>query len=325
MTPLLRLARASANADLPLAVGPATSATGGKDLIIVTLIAADRLTRDAIFKASDVLGDANISASEWSWVDEGSAADIECRAAPIQLPIIRFALGAIDGVDIFVQPAEHREKKLLVADMDSTMIGQECLDELADYAGIKPQIAAITERAMRGELDFAASLNERVALLEGLGEAAIERCLTDRVRPNPGAETLVRTMRGRGAMTLLVSGGFTAFAEPVAEMLGFERVVANRFASSRGKLTGLVDGEIVEAHSKRAALEGTREELGIPPAAVLAIGDGANDKAMIEAAGFGVAYRAKPALAAVADARLDHGGLDALLWAQGIPRAEWVV
>ena len=324
ITPL-RLAKASASADLPLAVGPATSATGGKDLIIVTLIAADRLTRDAIFAASDVLGDANISASEWSWVDEGSAADIECRAAPIQLPIIRFALGAIDGVDVIVQPADGREKRLLVADMDSTMIGQECLDELADYAGIKPQVAAITERAMRGELDFAASLKERVELLKGLDEAVIGQCLAERVRPNSGAETLVRTMRSRGAMTLLVSGGFTAFADPVAEMLGFERVVANRFEVGEGRLSGLVEGAIVEAHTKCAALKQTRKELGIAPSAVLAIGDGANDKAMIEAAGLGVAYRAKPALAAVADARLDHNGLDALLWAQGIPRSEWVV
>jgi phosphoserine phosphatase len=293
-------------------------------LIIVTLIAADRLSRDAIFKASDVLGDANISASEWSWVDEGSAADIECRAAPVQLPIIRAALGAIDGVDVIVQPPANRQKKLLVADMDSTMIGQECLDELADYAGIKPEVAAITERAMRGELDFAASLKERVALLKGLDEAIIGRCLEERVRPNPGAETLVRTMRNRGATTLLVSGGFTAFAEPVAEMLGFERVVANRFEISDGRLTGQVEGAIVEGHTKCTALDQAREELGIPPSDVLAIGDGANDRSMIEAAGLGVAYRAKPALAAVADARLDHNGLDALLWAQGIPRSEWV-
>jgi phosphoserine phosphatase len=294
-------------------------------LIIVTLIAADRLTRDAIFAASDVLGDANISASEWSWVEEGSAADIECRAAPIQLAIIRSVLGAIEGLDVIVQPAADRAKKLLVADMDSTMIGQECLDELADYAGIKLQVAAITERAMRGELDFAASLKERVALLKGLDSAVIKRCLEERVRPNPGAETLVRTMRSRGAMTLLVSGGFTAFAEPVAELLGFERVVANRFETSDGRLTGQVDGAIVESHTKCTALEQARAELGIPSSAVLAIGDGANDRAMIEAAGLGVAYRAKPALVAIADARLDQNGLDALLWAQGIPRSEWVI
>jgi phosphoserine phosphatase len=294
-------------------------------LIIVTLIAADRLTRDAIYQASDVLGDANIPASEWRWVEEGCAADVECRAAPIQLFQIRSALGAIEGIDVIAQPAADREKKLLVADMDSTMIGQECLDELADYAGIKPEVAAITERAMRGELDFAASVKERVALLKGLDQAVIARCLGERVRPNPGAETLVRTMRGRGAMTLLVSGGFTAFAEPVAEMLGFERLVANRFGFSGGVLDGAIDGPIVDAEAKRMALEAARAELGIASSATLAIGDGANDRPMIEAAGLGVAYRAKPALAAVADARLEHNGLDALLWAQGIPRSEWVV
>jgi len=272
-----------------------------------------------------VLGDANISANEWRWVDEGSAADIECRASPIQLFQIRSALGAIEGVDIIVQPAAERPKALLVADMDSTMIGQECLDELADYAGIKADVAAITERAMRGDLNFAASLKERVALLKGLDEAVIARCLDERVRPNPGAETLVRTMRGRGAITLLVSGGFTAFAKPVAEMLGFERVVANRFGSSGGKLNGSVDGPIVDAQTKRQALEETRAELGISSAAVLAVGDGANDRPMIEAAGLGVAYHAKPVLAALADARLDHNGLDALLWVQGISRSEWVV
>jgi phosphoserine phosphatase len=294
-------------------------------LIIVTLIAADRLTRDAIFTASDVLGDANISASEWNWVEEGSAADIECRVAPIQLFQIRSALGLIDGVDVIAQPAADRDKRLLVADMDSTMIGQECLDELADYAGIKPQVAAITERAMRGELDFAASLKERVALLKGLDEAVIARCLHERVRPNPGAETLVRTMRGRGAMTLLVSGGFTAFAEPVAKMLGFERVVANRFGCRDGVLDGTIDGPIIDADAKLKALEQGRAELGLASSTALAIGDGANDRSMIEAAGLGVAYRAKPALAAVADARLNHNALDALLWAQGIPRSEWVV
>ena len=199
------------------------------------------------------------------------------------------------------------------------MIGQECIDELADYAGIKPQIAAITERAMQGELDFAAALRERVALLEGLEESAIALCLAERVRPNPGAATLVRTMRARGAMTLLVSGGFTAFAEPVAAMLGFERVEANVLETAAGKLAGRVTGRIVDAAYKARALVETRDSLGLGSADVMAVGDGANDAAMVEAAGLGIAYRAKPALVAVADARLDHHGLDALLWAQGIP------
>jgi phosphoserine phosphatase len=209
--------------------------------------------------------------------------------------------------------------------MDSTMIGQECIDELADYAGIKPQIAAITERAMQGELDFAAALRARVALLAGLDEGAIALCLAERVRPNPGAATLVRTMRARGSTTLLVSGGFTAFARPVAEMLGFERVEANVLAVEDGHLSGRVEGRIVDGAYKAAALIEARDALGLSPGDTLAVGDGANDVAMIEAAGLGIAYRAKPALAAVADARLDHHGLDALLWAQGIPSAEWIV
>jgi len=177
---------------------------------------------------------------------------------------------------------------------------------------------------MQGELDFAAALRERVALLGGLEENTIARCLAERIRPNPGAATLVGTMRARGAMTLLVSGGFTAFAAPVAAMLGFERIEANVLEASDGLLSGSVSGRIVDAAHKARALVTTRDALGLAPADTLAIGDGANDMAMIEAAGLGIAFRAKPALAAVADARLDHHGLDALLWAQGIPRAEWV-
>jgi len=227
-------------------------------------------------------------------------------------------------VDVIVHPPGPREKKLLVADMDSTMIGQECIDELADYAGIKPQVAAITERAMLGQLDFAAALRERVALLAGLETKVIAQCLAERVRPNPGAETLVRTMRSRGATTLLVSGGFTAFAEPIAEQIGFERVEANLLAVKDGVLNGRVSGRIVDAAFKAHALEQARGELGLAADEVLAIGDGANDKAMVAAAGLGIAYRAKPALIAVADARLDHHPLDAMLWAQGIARADWV-
>ncbi|MEO6359322.1 MAG: phosphoserine phosphatase SerB, partial [Sphingomicrobium sp.] len=212
----------------------------------------------------------------------------------------------------------------LVADMDSTIIGQECIDELADFAGLKSRVAEITERAMQGELDFPSALRERVALLRDLDEGAIATCLAERVTPNPGAATLVRTMRAHGASCLLISGGFTAFAEPVAEMVGFDRVQANRLGAERGKLTGLVGDPIVDAVAKRAGLIALREELGLDPAEVLAIGDGANDRMMIEEAGLGVAYRAKPVLAKAADARLDHNGLDALLWAQGIERSEWV-
>ena len=209
--------------------------------------------------------------------------------------------------------------------MDSTIIGQECIDELADYAGIKPEIAAITERAMRGDLDFTHALAERVALLDGLEEAMINRCLSERIRPNPGAATLVRTMRAKGAETILVSGGFTAFVEPIAKAVGFDRFEANVLNVRAGRLTGNVNGRIVDSAVKRDVLVVARERLGLARAETMAVGDGANDIAMVEEAGLGVAYRAKPALAAVADARIEHHGLDALLWAQGIRRREWVV
>lgn len=204
------------------------------------------------------------------------------------------------------------------------MIGQECIDELADYAGIKAEVAAITERAMQGELDFAKALAERVALLKGLDESVIAQCLAERIRPNPGASTLVRTMRARGAETILVSGGFTAFVAPIAEQIGFDRFEANVLGIRDGKLTGVTEGRVVDAKVKHDVLVEARGRLGLAGDATLAIGDGANDIPMIEEAGLGVAYQAKPALAAVADARLDHHGLDALLWALGISRRDWV-
>ena len=203
------------------------------------------------------------------------------------------------------------------------MIGQECIDELADYAGVKPQVAGITERAMQGELDFAGALRERVALLKGLDEKVIEQCLAERIRPNPGAETLVRTMRGRGTEAILVSGGFTAFVAPIAARIGFDRFEANTLGIRDGRLTGSTEGPIVDSRIKHDVLSDARARLGLSADQTMAIGDGANDIPLIAEAGLGIAYRAKPALAAVADARLDHHGLDALLWAQGIPRRDW--
>jgi phosphoserine phosphatase len=207
--------------------------------------------------------------------------------------------------------------------MDSTIIGQECIDELADYAGLKDKVARITERAMQGELDFPAALRERVRLLAGLDERELKRCLTERVEVTAGAETLVQTMRAGGSSCLLVSGGFLSFAEPIASAVGFDRVKANRLIFTGGKLSGEVGDPIVDAMSKREALIETREQLGLAPEQVLAVGDGANDKMMIEEAGLGIAFRAKPALVAVADAELKHHGLDALLWVQGVSRREW--
>ena len=255
------------------------------------------------------------------WIDRSDAAELEIAAEQSQA---RAAFEGWEGVDIIAHPPGPREKRLLVADMDSTMIGQECIDELADYAGVKPQVADITERAMQGELDFAGALRERVALLRGLEASVIDQCLAERIRPNAGAETLVRTMRSRGAMTVLVSGGFTAFVAPIADRIGFERFEANILGVEGGKLTGVTEGRVVDSRRKHDVLSELRDSLGLISADTLAIGDGANDIPMIEEAGLGIAYRAKPALAAVADARLDHHGLDALLWAQGIPRSEWV-
>lgn len=230
----------------------------------------------------------------------------------------------MQGVDFAVWTRERVPARLFVADMDSTMIGQECIDELADYAGFKDKVAAITERAMHGELDFTHALAERVALLNGLDEGVIQQCLAERIRPNRGAATLVRTMHTRGAETILVSGGFTAFVAPIARQIGFDRFEANVLGVRDGRLTGVTEGRVVDSCVKQEVLVEARERLGLPRAATLAIGDGANDIPMILEAGLGVAYRAKPALAAVADAKLDHHGLDALLWMQGIPQRDWV-
>ena len=294
-------------------------------MIIATLVAAGRLTKEHLYSAADRLEDARLKAHEWSWIDEESAADIEIREDVSRIAQVRALLeGSIPNTDVIVQSAATREKKLLVADMDSTMIGQECIDELADYAGKKDEIARVTERAMQGELDFATALVERVASLNGLNIGAIDRCRSERVRPNAGAKTLVQTMKSRGAATLLVTGGFHDFADPMAAELGFTEVRANYLESVHGRLTGKVAGEVVDAKAKCAALIEMRERLALPATAVLAVGDGANDAPMIQEAGLGVAYRAKPKLVAVAGARLEHNDLTALLWAQGIPQREWV-
>lgn len=290
-------------------------------MAIATLIAAGRLDDRLIDRALGSLREIDPKAAFANWIDEGDAVDLRVDG---DLRAIRWALQALPETDVFVQPEENRFKRLLVADMDSTMVGQECIDELADFAGLKREIAAITERAMQGKLDFKAALRERVAMLSGLDEDAIKQCVAERVIPNPGAATLVRTMRVGGAYCLLVTGGFVSFADPIAKLLGFNAIRANRLLFDGSQLNGTVEDPIVDAQAKYDALVEMRGELGLKPRDVVAIGDGANDKLMIQEAGLGVAYRAKPALAEVADARLDHHGLDALLWAQGIRRRDWV-
>ena len=225
--------------------------------------------------------------------------------------------------DVIISREPFRIPDLFVSDMDSTMIGQECIDELADFAGLKPQIAAITERAMQGELDFASALNERVGLLAGLDEGAIGQCLAERIRPLPGARALVATLKHRGCKTVLVTGGFHHFADPVAEEIGFERVVGNRLAVESGKLTGALVGAITDSSVKERVLREELARLG-DEAVSLATGDGANDIPMLQAATWGLAYRGKPKARAAADGWIDRGDLTSILKLFEIPESEWV-
>ena len=222
-----------------------------------------------------------------------------------------------------VQPLASRRKHLFVADMDSTMIGQECIDELADYVGLKAHVAAITERAMRGEIAFEPALRERVALLKGLPVAVVEEVIEKRITLTPGGRALVATMRRNGGTTCLVSGGFTLFTGRIARMIGFDENRGNTLVVEDDKLAGRVEEPILGREAKLATLVELRERLGLAPSDTLAAGDGANDLAMIEAAGLGVAYHAKPKVAEAAHARIDHGDLTALLYLQGYARADF--
>jgi phosphoserine phosphatase len=241
-----------------------------------------------------------------------SAVEARLREARGDLPI-----------DIVVQPRAFRRKKLLLADMDSTMIGQECIDELADFAGLKARVAKITERAMRGEIEFEPALRERVALLKGMSVSVIDEVLKTRITPTPGGRELVATMRAHGAYTCLISGGFTRFTSAVAAMIGFQENRANELLIEDGKLTGEVREPILGRAAKLAALIELTESFDLDDIDTLAVGDGANDLGMIANAGLGVAYHAKPTVAAAAAARIDHGDLTALLYAQGYRRDEF--
>ncbi|HDR27413.1 phosphoserine phosphatase SerB [Rhodovulum sp.] len=256
------------------------------------------------------------------WLAPGVAAEFPVETLPGNFHDIWAEFQAL-GVDLVAQPAEGRRKRMLIADMDSTMIGQECIDELADEAGVGPHVAEITARAMNGELDFAGALRERVALLAGLPAEVVDKVLSTRITHTPGGRELVATMKANGAHCVLVSGGFTSFAARVAADLGFDEYRANTLLIEDGKLTGKVAEPILGRAAKVSALTGISARLGIAPDQVMAVGDGANDLGMLGIAGAGVALHAKPAVAAQCDIRINHGDLTALLHIQGYARDDF--
>lgn len=257
------------------------------------------------------------------WLDPGVAAEFALEAVPENQWEVWQGLQAM-GIDLAVQPAKGRKKRLLIADMDSTMIRQECIDELADEAGVGEYVASITARAMNGELDFEAALRERVGLLKGLDEAVIDRVIRDRITLMPGGRALVATMRGNGGYAALVSGGFTAFTGAIAGILGFDENRANTLLVADGKLTGEVADPILGKAAKVQALEEISARLGLSPAEAVAVGDGANDLGMLGLAGMGVALHAKPSVQAECQLRVNHGDLTALLYLQGYGRDEFL-
>ncbi len=286
--------------------------------VLIANPAAPAVDADALNRARAALP----ATGETRVLNPGVAAELPV-AADADLAALRAALEG-RPLDVALVPAAGRRKKLFLADMDSTMIGQECIDELADFAGMKAHVADITERAMRGEIAFEPALRERVALLKGLPLAVVDEVIAERIRLTPGGRELVRTMKANGAHTLLVSGGFTLFTRRVAAMIGFHADRANVLVADGDTFAGLVEEPILGREAKLAALIEMRQTLGLAPSETLAVGDGANDLAMIGEAGFGVAYRAKPAVAAAAQFRIDHGDLTALLYLQGYTADEFV-
>jgi phosphoserine phosphatase len=289
------------------------SAAGGKDALNAGLATEihDRIAEVAQAGATE-------------WLSPNRAIDVPFEGHPKEVVAALGTLGPDWRIDLNIVASEGRRKKLLVADMDSTIIGCECIDELADMAGIKPKVAEITERAMRGELDFESALRERVALLKGLNLEALARVYAERVRLNPGAKALIATMRANGADTRLVSGGFTYFTSRVAEEAGFHSHQGNTLFDDGTALTGKVGDPILGRQAKLDALEAGARELGLEMSETMAIGDGANDLGMIQRAGIGVAYHAKPVVAEAAGAAISYGDLTGLLYLQGYRDADFV-
>ena len=292
---------------------------------VATIIAApggNALSADKLELARAALPAAGMP----QWLAPELAADIAFAGEGSDLGALadRVRVALDHEYDVVVQPAAHRRKRLLVADMDSTMIGQECIDELADFVGLKAHVSSITERAMRGEIEFEPALRERVALLKGLPVSVVDEVLKKRITPTPGGRALVMTMRAHGAYSCLISGGFTLFTNAVAAMIGFQENRANELIVRDGKFSGEVREPILGRAAKLQTLIDLTESFDLDDIDTMVTGDGANDLGMIQHAGLGVAYHAKPAVAAAAAARIDHGDLTALLYAQGYRREEFV-
>lgn len=313
-----------ASADLPLAVGPPISQTLGLMLTDLTLSAPDPETLAAARQgASSALGANGLDVKAVRPLGR-TALDLEIQAEPDV--VIACVAPALAGtrVDYAAQRPSDRRPRLFLADMDSTIVGCECLDELADFAGVKAEVAAITDRSMRGELNFEAALRARVAMLKGLPTSALDACFNERVALNPGARVAVRTMAARGVRCVLVSGGFRPFTRRAAALAGFHADRGNEFLYDGAALAGAVVEPILGPDGKLEALLEEAKRLGASPSQAVCIGDGANDLAMIRAAGLGVSYRGKPVLAAAAAARIDHTDLTTLLYFQGVPERDFV-
>src|SRR5580658_304991 len=331
MTPRVASASSSASADLPLAVGPAISTA----LSLASEFTCMSLVATLICNPADPALDSTIvdgaravlpSPGPPQWLFDEVAVDIPFNGSediPAVVSRLREARGDFP-IDIVVQPQALRRKKLFLADMDSTMIGQECIDELADFAGLKAHVAAITERAMRGEIEFEPALRERVALLKGLPVDVVDKVIKERITLTPGGRDLVATMRAHGAWSCLISGGFTLFTQAIAAKIGFQENRGNQLVVRDGKLTGEVTEPILGRAAKLDTLIELREAADLDNIDTLVAGDGANDLGMIQEAGLGIAFHAKPAVAAGAAARIDYGDLTALLYAQGYRRDEFV-